>query len=149
MERINPWGNAEITDYAHVFKEFSEHEKEHARIIFRYLGWERKTKENLIESADLERQCHSKLYDEFEDTATKEKFRDIAEFIGDLSGIEAEHEKRFLRLLKALKENKAFAQDSVVRWKCRNCGHIIDAKEAPKKCKVCKKSQAFFEVHAE
>lgn len=134
---------------AHVFKEFSEHEKEHARILFKYLGWDMKTKYNVMESADIERQCHSKMYDEFEDTAMKEKFKDIAEFVRELSEIEAEHEKKFLRLMKIMNDNRVFSSDMIVRWKCRNCGYVSDAKEAPKKCKVCKKTQAFFEIHKE
>lgn len=134
---------------AHVFKEFSENEKEHARILFKYLGWDMKTKNNIMEAADIERQCHSKMYEEFEDTAMKERFKDIAEFIKDLSEIEAEHEKKLLRLMKIMHDNKIFTADMIVRWKCRNCGYVSDAKEAPKKCKVCKKTQAFFELHKE
>ena len=134
---------------AHIFRELSDQEKEHAKILFRYLGWDGRTKLNILESADIERQCHSKMYDEFEDTALKEKFKEIAEFIKDLSEIEAEHEKKLLRLMKAMHDNRIFTSESIVRWRCRNCGHILDAKEAPKKCRVCKKTQAFFEVHKE
>ncbi|GIU70378.1 MAG: hypothetical protein KatS3mg002_1614 [Candidatus Woesearchaeota archaeon] len=134
---------------AHIFKEFSEHEKEHARILFKYIGWDMKTIYNIMESADIERQCHSKMYEEFEDTAHKEKFKDIADFIKELSEIEAEHEKKFLKLMKIMHDNKLFTAETIVRWKCRNCGYITDSKDAPKKCKVCKKNQAFFEIHKE
>lgn len=134
---------------AHVFREFSEHEKEHAKILFKYLNWNGKIWNNIIESADIEKQFHSRLYDEFEDTAMKEKFKEISEFIKELSEIDAEHEKKFLKLMRIVHENKIFTAESVVRWKCRNCGFLIDAKEAPQKCKVCKQSQAFFEIHKE
>jgi rubrerythrin len=134
---------------AHVFREFSDNEKEHAKILFKYLGWDNKTKLNIMEAADIERQCHTKMYDEFEDTAMKERFKEIAEFIKELSEIEAEHEKKFLRLMKIMHDNRVFTADMIVRWKCRNCGYVSDAKEAPKKCKVCKKTQAFFEIHKE
>lgn len=134
---------------AYTFKECSDNEKEHAKLLFKYLNLDNKTRDNIIDSADIERQYHSIMYDEFEDTASKEKFKDIAEFIKELSDIEAEHEKKFLKLLKIIHENKMFIADSIVRWKCRNCGHVTDSKEAPKKCKVCKKTQAFFEIHKE
>jgi rubrerythrin len=134
---------------AHNFAEFSGQEKEHAQLLFKYLNWDRKTKDNLLESADIERQCHTKLYDEFEDTAFKEKFKEIGDFIRELSDIEAEHEKRFIKVLKVLQDNKAFSSETISKWKCRNCGYIAETKLAPKKCKVCKKSQAFFEVWKE
>jgi rubrerythrin len=134
---------------AHTFAEFSSQEKEHAQLIFKYLHWDRKTKENLLESADIERQCHTKLYDEFEDTAFKEKFKEIGEFIRELSDIEAEHEKQFIKVLKILQDNKIFLSDIISKWKCRNCGYVTETKMAPKKCKVCKKDQAFFEVWKE
>ncbi|MGV8150275.1 MAG: rubrerythrin family protein [Candidatus Woesearchaeota archaeon] len=134
---------------AHLFKELSDEEKEHAKVLFKHLNWDGKTKSNIIESADIERQCHTKMYDEFEDTALKEKFKEIAEFIKDLSEIEAEHEKKFLKLLKVMHDNRIFAAESIVRWRCRNCGHLTDSKEAPKKCRVCKKTQGYFEIHRE
>jgi rubrerythrin len=133
----------------HLFREFAENEREHSKIIFKHLHWDRKTKENILESADIERQCHDKMYKEFEDTARKEKFNEIAEFIKELSEIDAEHEKKLLKMLKIMHDNKLFNSENVVRWKCRNCGHMSDGKEAPKKCKVCKKTQAFFEIHKE
>lgn len=132
---------------SHIFKEYSEQEKEHARIIFNYLGWDLKTKHNIIEAADIERQCHDKMYEEFEDTAYKEKFKEIGEFIKELSEIEAEHEKKFLKLIKIMNENKLFYSEHIVKWRCKNCGYIAESKEAPKKCKVCKKTQSFFEIH--
>ena len=33
-------------------------------------------------------------------------------------------------------------------WKCRNCGYIHVAAEAPKVCPVCKHAQSFFELRA-
>ncbi|HIH31462.1 TPA: rubrerythrin family protein [Candidatus Woesearchaeota archaeon] len=131
---------------AHVFKEFSEHEKEHAKLVFKHLNWAKKTDFNLLESADIEKQCHSKMYMEFEDTARKEKFKAIADFIKDLTEIEVEHEKRFIKLFKKLKDKSVFVSEHFVKWKCRNCGHIFESKEAPHNCKVCKHSQAFFEM---
>lgn len=134
---------------AHIFREFSEQEKEHAQLVFKHLHWDRATKENVLESADTERQSHSKLYDESEDTARKEKFNEIADLIKELSVIDAEHERRFLSLLKILHENKIFISDNAVRWKCRNCGFQIESREAPLKCRVCKQSRAFFEMWKE
>lgn len=60
--------------------------------------------------------------------------------------IEAEHEKRYLKLLENVKGGKVFIAPDVVVWKCRNCGHIHVGKEAPKICPVCNHAQSYFEL---
>jgi len=35
------------------------------------------------------------------------------------------------------------------RWRCRNCGRVVEGEEAPKSCPTCQHPQAFFEVLAE
>jgi len=42
-----------------------------------------------------------------------------------------------------------FKKQSPARWRCRNCGRIIDAAEAPAKCPTCDHPQAYFEIMAE
>ena len=44
------------------------------------------------------------------------------------------------------KEGKVFKRDSVVKWKCRNCGYVHEAKDAPDICPACKHPQAFYEL---
>jgi rubrerythrin len=36
-----------------------------------------------------------------------------------------------------------------VRWRCRNCGRVVESEEAPKTCPTCQHPQAFFELQAE
>jgi len=134
---------------AQIFKEFSENEKEHAKILYDYLKLVRSTNENIKEAANMENEFHTKMYSEFEAIARQENFKDIADFLKELAQIEAEHEKKFLKVLRYFHEKKIFNSEHVIKWKCRNCGHIAENKEAPKKCPVCKQSQAYFEVHVE
>jgi len=42
-----------------------------------------------------------------------------------------------------------FKRETKVFWKCRKCGHIVEAKEAPAKCPVCQHEQAYFELFVE
>ena len=107
------------------------------------------TNENIREAADIENYYHKDMYAEFESIARHENLEEIADFFKDLSQIEEEHEKKFLKLLRHFHERNIFRSDHVVKWKCRNCGHITDNKEAPKKCPVCKENQGYFEMHAE
>ena len=134
---------------SHVFSEFAEHENQHARILFKMLNLDHDTFDNIREAADIEQNYHKNIYSEFETVAIKENFKDIAELFKDLAQIEAEHEKKFLRLLRKFHEKRIFKNEHVVKWKCRNCGHVAEAKEAPKRCPVCKESQGYFELHVE
>jgi len=52
------------------------------------------TPENLLEAANGEKMEWSKLYPEFEKTARKEGFKDIAESFKQIAEVEEQHEKR-------------------------------------------------------
>jgi rubrerythrin len=81
--------------------------------------------------------------------ATEEKYSAIVDFFKELAEIDIEHEKRFLKLLKSFNENKMFKKDIIVKWRCKECGYILEAHEAPKICKVCKAKKGKFEVYHE
>jgi rubrerythrin len=135
--------------YEHVaetFMQFAEQENQHAKIVFKQLNLVKKTADNIREAADIENHYHQQLYGQYENTAKQEGFKDIAGLFKELGEIEAEHEKKFLKLLRTFHENKVFRSEHVERWRCRNCGHVSESKEAPKKCIVCKQGQAFFEI---
>ena len=148
-----------------IFTETADNEKEHAKIFFEYLrnsegrsveisarypaGKIGDTNENLLAAANGEKEEWGILYPEFEKTARKEGFEEIADSFKEIAEVEEKHEKRYRKLLKNLTEGKVFKKDKVVKWKCRNCGYIHEGKEAPKKCPACKHPQAFYEVFEE
>jgi rubrerythrin len=86
------------------------------------------------------------MYPKFAKEAEKEGLIEIAKLFRGVAEIEREHEKRYLRFLKDMKENIVFKRGNNVVWVCRNCGHIHFGKEAPKICPVCSHPQAFFEI---
>jgi rubrerythrin len=145
-----------------IFTETADNEKEHAKIFFQHLeksggtpvqiiasypaGRIGTTKENLLASANGEKEEWTHLYPNFEKIARKEGFKDIAESFKQIGEVEEKHEDRYRKLLKNILENKVFKRDKVVRWKCRNCGYIHEGKEAPKKCPACKHPQAYYEL---
>ena len=134
---------------ANIFFETADNEREQARIILEFLKEDKNIAHNLREAADLERKNHEYYYAQYEKIGGDEKYEQIVDFFKGLSEIEIEHEKRFLKLLKNFNEKKVFRKDLAVKWKCKNCGYIFEGKEAPAKCKVCKASRAFFEMHHE
>ena len=66
-----------------------------------------------------------------------------------IATVEAEHEKRYLKLLSRLTDGNFFVRDGEIWWQCRNCGYVCKAKEAPKICPACQHPQAFFEPKKE
>lgn len=143
---------------AGVFMETAEQEKEHAKRFFKFLeggmveitasypaGIIGTTMENLAAAADGENEEWADLYPAFADIAEEEGFKQIAVAFRMIAKVEAEHEKRYRKLLANLTEGKVFEKDEAIFWQCRNCGFVIEAKKAPMKCPACEHPQAFFE----
>lgn len=147
---------------AGVFMETAEQEKEHAKRFFKYLeggpltitasypaGIIGTTTENLLAAAEGEHEEWDVLYAEFGDVAEKEGFPEIANTFRQIAKVEAEHEKRYLKLLSRITDGNFFVRDHEIWWQCRNCGYVIKAKEAPLKCPACAHPQSYFEPKKE
>jgi len=85
------------------------------------------------------------MYKDFAATAREEGFEDIAEHMERVAQVEAEHEKRYRRLLQRLKEADMFSRPHPIRWHCRNCGYVLEGKEPPEKCPACDHPRGFYE----
>jgi rubrerythrin len=136
---------------ADIFIETAENEREHAKLWFKALhgGCVPETMANLKDAAAGENYEHTTMYKEFEATARKEGFDEIAAQFKLVGEIEAVHEKRYLELLENIQKGKVFKKDSVVVWKCQNCGYLHVGKDAPAVCPTCKHPQSFFEVQGQ
>ncbi|MBL7129941.1 MAG: rubrerythrin family protein [Candidatus Omnitrophica bacterium] len=147
---------------ASIFLETADNEKEHAKRFFKLLeggeveikasypaGIIADTAVNLKAAADGENLEWTKLYKDAEDIARKEGFEEIAVQFKEIAEVEEQHEKRYRKLLKNVKENKVFKKDTIVKWKCRNCGYVHEGKEAPKECPACAHPQAYYELLCE
>lgn len=141
-----------------VFMETAEQEKEHAKRFFKFLeggmveitasfpaGVIGNTMENLAAAAAGENEEWHDLYPAFADIAEEEGFKQIAVVWRMIAKVEAEHERRYLKLLENLKEGKVFEKDEEIDWQCRNCGFIHKGKKAPGKCPACDHPQSYFE----
>ncbi|MDD4141331.1 MAG: rubrerythrin family protein [Bacteroidales bacterium] len=146
---------------AAIFMETSLQEKEHAKRFFKFLeggpveitatfpaGVIGTTDENLSAAAAGENEEWSDMYPAFAKDAEEEGFTEIANCFKMVAKVEAEHEKRYLALLKNVKENKVFEKDEPTYWMCRNCGYIHFGNRAPEKCPACAHPKAYFEVKA-
>ena len=108
-----------------------------------------RSEENLKAAAEGEHFEWTDMYKEMAAVAREEGFTEIALKFELVGKIEAEHEKRYLKLLENLKQDRVFISEEVVIWKCRNCGHIHVGKEAPQICPTCNHARSYFELKAE
>ena len=136
---------------ASIFEETSDNEKEHAKIWYKLLhdGAVPSTEENLKDAIAGENYEETEMYVKFAAEAREEGFEEIAKLFEEVGKIEAEHEKRYRKLLDNLEKGIVFKGDGVTVWKCRNCGYIHIGDSAPEECPVCKHPQAYFEIQAE
>ncbi len=135
---------------AAIFEETANNEKEHAKMWFKLLnGGIGTTEENLKAAAEGENYEWTDMYDSFAKTAREEGFDAIAKMFEGVAAIEKHHEERYRKLLKNIEDKVVFSRDGDCIWQCRNCGHIVVGKEAPKVCPVCAHPQSFFEISAE
>ena len=133
---------------AAIFEETANNEKEHAKLWFKELhgGEVPTTAENLLDAAEGENYEWTDMYAEFAKVAHEEGFERIAFLFEGVAAIEKEHEERYRKLLKNVEEKLVFSKEGEAIWICRNCGHIVVGKEAPKVCPVCAHPQAYFEL---
>jgi len=145
-----------------IFQETSDNEKEHAQLFFNHLkggtteitasypaGIIGTTAQNLKAAAEGEKLEWGTLYPSFGKTAEDEGFKEVAKTFYMVAKVEAYHERRYLKLLANVEESKVFKKDALIKWKCRNCGHVFEGSEAPEKCPVCSHPRSYFEVWCE
>lgn len=143
---------------AAVFLETAEQEKEHAKRFFKFLeggeveilatypsGKIGSTKENLLAAANGEREEWDILYRDFAKIAQDEGFPAVVAAFNAIASVEAEHERRYLKLLERISDGNFFHRDGKIWWQCRNCGFVVEAQDAPDICPACLHKQAFFE----
>ncbi len=143
---------------ADIFRETALQEDQHSKRFFQFLeggmveitaaypaGVVGTTEENLLAAAEGENEEWTDLYPEFAKIAEEEGFKKIAIAFKLIAKVEAEHEKRYLKLLQNIKENTVFEEKEDVEWMCRKCGYIHKGKKALNNCPACEHPQAYFE----
>ena len=134
---------------AEIFLETAANEKEHAKMWLRELGGIGTTEENLAEAANGESYEWTDMYETFAKEAEEEGFTAIATKFRQVGVIEKAHEARYRKLLDNIEMKAVFEKSEITMWECRNCGHLVMGKKAPKVCPVCAHPQSYFEVRAE
>lgn len=144
------------------FLETASHEQMHAKRFFEFLeggmveitasypaGKIGTTAENLKAAAEGENEEWTLLYPEFADIAQEEGFTKIATLFRSIAKVEAEHEKRYLKLLDNIETGRVFSREEKVKWVCRKCGFVYEGTKALANCPACAHPRAHFELFAE
>jgi rubrerythrin len=147
---------------AAIFLETASQEKEHAKRFFKFLeggtaeitasypaGIIGTTRENLKAAAEGENEEWTALYPEFAEIAKEEGFADVASAFKMIAKVETEHERRYLKLLQNISEDKVFMKNGKVWWKCLNCGYVYESEKAMENCPACLHPKAFMQVREE
>ena len=134
---------------AAIFEATANNEKEHAKLWFKELKGIGTTAENLLSAAEGENYEWTDMYDTFAKEAEEEGFTALAIKFRMVAAIEKSHEERYRALLKNVEMQQVFEKAEETMWECRNCGHLVMGKKAPKVCPVCLHEQAYFEVRKE
>jgi rubrerythrin len=147
---------------AAIFEQTAKQEEQHAKQFFRFLeggeveitaiypaGIISNTQDNLKAAAMGENEEWTSLYPGFSDIAKEEGFPKVATAFKMIAKVEAEHEKRYLKLLKNIVEDKVFKDDQPTKWVCRNCGYVHEGTKALENCPACNHPLAYFERLAE
>ena len=145
-----------------IFQMTSNEERTHAKTFFKFLeggmveitasfpaGKIGTTAENLKAAAEGENEEWTELYPEFAETAKEEGFPQVAVAFKMVAKVEAEHEKRYRKLLQNIVEDKVFKKDKKIKWKCRNCGYIHEGEKALENCPACNHPKSYFEEFSE
>jgi len=147
---------------AAIFMETAGQEKEHAKRFFKFLeggdaeitatfptGIIGTTKENLKAAAEGENEEWTDLYPEFAAVAKEEGFPKIATAFKMIATVEAEHERRYLKLLQNISEDTVFIKDGKVWWKCINCGYVYQSEKALETCPACLHPKSYMQLREE
>jgi rubrerythrin len=147
---------------ANIFQETALNEKEHAKRFFKFLeggpveitatypgGKIGTTKENLKAAAEGEHEEWTILYPNFAEVAQQEGFPEIAAAYKMITKVETEHERRYLKLLQNVSEDKVFMKNGKVWWKCINCGYIYESEKALEICPACLHPKSFMQLKEE
>ena len=142
-----------------IFEETANHEKEHAKRLFKFLrggeveiqaafpaGVIGTTAENLQAAAGGEHYEWAEMYPSFAAVAREDGFTELAEVFEAIAVAEKQHEKRYLALLRNIQSGTVFKKGEAAVWSCSNCGYRHEGTEAPETCPACDHPQAHFEL---
>lgn len=152
------------------FKMLAKNEMAHATVFYNFILSEGKSGGELGEGAEnidicvsfpfmnytlpnslelvsnMEKHESTVLYKEFEETALREGFKDIAKAFHHVVQVENCHHLMLDEYFQKINSKKLYKMTEINKWKCSNCGTEIEQKEAPDPCPLCGYDQGYYMI---
>jgi rubrerythrin len=130
---------------AKILEETAENERRHAKDEFKLLDGIGTTAENLEEAIGGEHYETTSMYVTFAQEAEEEGNVDAARLFRQIAKIEAHHRDRYKKLLEMVQAGTVFKREQPIKWKCSECGYIVEGTEPPPICPCCKHPREYYE----
>ena len=155
---------------AAIFLETAEHEREHAKQVFKMIQELKSgssedlselkiesgvptvlgtTAENLKAAIAGEHYETTTMYPEFAEIAKSEGLAAVATRLGFIGKAETHHEERYVKMLAVVESGTVFNKSEEVWWYCRECGYAHFGKQPPEQCPACNHAKAFYQLMCE
>lgn len=150
--------NENLSYISDIFLETAENEREHAKLFYKHIPnghhivnstypfFFGNTYENLLASAEVEKEEWEIIYKNAAQISKEEGFDEISALFNYILDIEKRHSHRFKELAEQLENESLYKKSEVTQWICTKCGHTHIGKEAPQKCPVCMHEQGYFKL---
>lgn len=148
-----------------IFADTANNEKEHAKLFYKLLlelgGADviqvtqsypvqlGDTLANLVSAIAGEHGEWEGDYPKAAAVAVEEGFPKVAATFRQVAEAEKSHEKRYAALKASIEGGRVFKREVKIKWRCRNCGRVVEGQEAPQTCPTCLHPQGYFEELAE
>ncbi|MBN2458361.1 rubrerythrin family protein [Candidatus Woesearchaeota archaeon] len=130
---------------AKIFEETALNEMQHAKDELKLLSGIGDTKENLKEAISGEHHETVEMYPDFAKVAEEDGNQKAAILFRQIAKVEAEHERRYKKLLEMVEKGTVYKREKPIKWKCSKCGYIHLGTEPPKECPSCKHPLEYYE----
>jgi len=130
---------------AKVFEETANNEMRHAKDELTLLAGIGDTATNLKEAIAGEHYETTEMYPTFAKEAEEEGNTEAARLFQQIAKVERHHELRYRKLLEMVENGTVYKRQQPIRWKCSQCGYIVEGTEPPAKCPACKHPREHYE----
>lgn len=149
-----------LDNVARVFEKFSDHEKEHAKVLQKFLKGQgnikvdfeteipqsNSTLQNLRNSYGDADYCYNTWFTNCAKISNDGGFTELTSVFVSIANAEKCHSNTFKKLIEKIERNSFFRSSIRKMWLCDSCGCIFVGAIAPTTCHFCGKSQDFFYI---
>lgn len=130
-------------DFARIFDQTAENERQHASLWLGYLDGIGSTAENL-EAAAADENHAVQAYNDMARIADEEGFNEIAEKMRLMSQVERGHMDTYLKMKEELDRDTPTEYGADTHWVCSNCGFDVYGNVKPERCPLCSYTSEYF-----